>query len=284
MDLEELNKRIRVEVDLKNNQPLDDFNGRTPSEMHYLIHMPFDKDSPMQVNDNIDQNILLKIPIVEITLSIMKIIDDNNGIKLTTKGNLPVKVAKQLYELGNFPSKYIDSGFSKITSEEDLGHIHSTRIVMEIARITRKQKGKLLLTKKGKKYLLPENLHSLFVELFQVYTLEFNWAYNDHFDDTIGQFGFAFSLDMVNTFGDKYMPVEFYALSYWKAFPMIADEIEERMYMSKEKIIVYSFEIRIFYYFMSLFGLIEMIDKHDVDKPVLVKKSELFNQVLKFDE
>jgi len=284
MDLEELNKRIKVEVDLMNNRPLDDFHGRSPSEMHYLIHKPFDKESPMQIIEEIDQQTLIKIPIIEITLSIIRIIDENNGIKLTTKGNLPVNVAKQLYDLGTFPSEYIDNGLSKITSEEDLGHIHSTRIVMEIARLTRKQKGKLLLTKKGKKYLLPENLHSLFVELFKAYTLEFNWAYNDHFDNNIGQFGFAFSMDLVNKFGDKMMPVEFYALSYWKAFPMIVDEIEERVYMSKEKVIIYSFEVRTFYYFMQLFGLIDMIDKHDVDRPVLVKKSDIFNRVLSFDE
>ncbi|MEZ5082470.1 MAG: hypothetical protein R2750_03325 [Bacteroidales bacterium] len=32
MDLEEINKRLKVEADSKNNQPLDDFEGRTSRE------------------------------------------------------------------------------------------------------------------------------------------------------------------------------------------------------------------------------------------------------------
>lgn len=284
MDLEELNRRIQAEVDLRNNKPLEDFHGRSPQEMEYLFHMPYHMDSPMQIIDEIDEGILLKVPIVEIALCLMKTIDESSGIKLTANGNLPLKVVKQLYDLRNFPSELIDSGQFKITSEADLFHIHAVRLVMEIAGLTRKQKGKLLVTKYGKKHLLAENMTPLFIELFQAYTMGYNWAFNDGYENNIGQPGFAFSLDMVNKFGDELLPVDFYALSYSKAFPMLADEVEEIMYMSKEEIIIDTYQNRTFYYFMRLFGLIETVDKGvGIEKQRFVKKSEMFNWLLRFD-
>jgi hypothetical protein len=218
MDLEEINKRLKVETDLKNNQPVDEFEGRTPKEMYFILYNTFHPGSPFQFSTRVDDKVLRKIPILTMATFLLKNLQESQSIKLTPKGNLPLKIVNLIYELGLFPSYFVDSGFSKIRSEEDDVYTHTMRLPCELAGLIIKLKGKLSLTAKGKKLAKEENLFELFQEIFIVYTTKFNWPYNDSYGDhPIGQLGFAFSLELVSRYGNELLPGKFYPQKYIKA-------------------------------------------------------------------
>jgi len=287
MDLEEINKRLKVETDLKNNQPVDEFEGRTPKEMYYILYNPFHQDSPFQFCTRVNDELLRGIPILSMTTFFLKTVQESQTIKLTPKGNLPLKLVKSMYELGLFPSYFIDSGFSSIRSEEDDVYTHTMRLICELAGLIKKQKGKLSLTAKGKKLIKEENLFKLFKETFIAYTTKFNWPYNDRYGDhPIGQLGFAFSLEMVSKYGNKLLPGKFYAQKYIKAFPMVLDHIEKPIYHTIKEEAINCYVLRTFYFFLKMFGMVELTEKGEdrISAKLFINKSPILDQVIRFDE
>jgi len=287
MDLEEINKRLKVETDLKNNQPVDEFEGRTPKEMYYILYNTFHPDSPFQFSTRVDDIVLTEIPILTMTTFFLKTVQESQPLKLTPKGNLPLKLVNSIYELGLFPSYFIDSGFSKIRSEEDDVYIHTMRLICELAGLIKKQKGKLSLTAKGKKLIMEENLFVLFQEIFITYTTKFNWPYNDRYGDhAVGQLGFAFSLEIVSKYGNELLPCKFYAQKYIKAFPMVLDHIEIPRYSTVEEEVINCYILRTFEYFLKIFGLAELTEKGKdrISAKLFIKKSPVLDQVIRFEE
>jgi predicted transcriptional regulator len=287
MDLEEINKRLKVETELKNNQPVDEFEGRTPKEMYYILYNTFHPDSPFQFSSRIDNKVLKEIPILTMTSFFLKTVQESQPIKLTPKGNLPLKLVKSIYELGFFPSYFIDSGFSKIRSEKDDVYTHTMRLLCELAGLIKKQKGKLSLTAKGKKLIKEENLFVLFQEIFIAYTTKFNWPYNDRYGDhPIGQLGFAFSLELISKYGNELLPGKFYAQKYIKAFPMVLDHIEKPIYHTIEEEAVNCYVLRTFYFFLKMFGMVELTEKGKdrISAKLFIKKSPVLDQVIRFEE
>lgn len=287
MDLEEINKRLKVETDLKNNQPVDEFEGRTPKEMYYILYNTFHPDSPFQFCTWVNDEVLKGIPILTQVTFFLKTVQESEFIKLTPKGNLPLKLVNSIYELGLFPSYYIDSGFSKIRSEEDDVYTHTMRLLCELAGLIKKQKGKLSLTAKGKKFIKEDKLFDLFKEIFIVYTRKFNWPYNDRYGDhPIGQLGFAFSLELVSKYGNELLPGKFYAQKYLNAFPMVLDHIETPRYTTVEEEAINCYVLRTFEYFLKIFGMVELTEKGKdrISAKLFIKKSPILDQVIRFEK
>jgi hypothetical protein len=89
---------IETNILLRNNTPLDDFLGLSPTEIHHLLYDTFGDKSPVQFRDNIDDETLDQIPLFRIAEEFLKIIYRDNQIKLTPLGALPKKVMVELYD------------------------------------------------------------------------------------------------------------------------------------------------------------------------------------------
>jgi hypothetical protein len=285
MNLEEINKRIKVEMDLRNNQPVEEFEGRTPKEMYYILYNTYHPDSPFQFSANVSSGLLDNVPLLKMTTFFLETLQESQSIKLTPKGNLPLKYVKPIYELGLFPNRFIDSGYRSLRSEEDSHHIHVMRLLCQLTGLVKKRSGKLSLTAKGKTLLKQENRLELFKDLFVTYTTKFSWAYNDRYGDhPVGQLGFAFSVELVAKYGRKKHPAEFYGYKYVLAFPKILDYIDPHWYTTAEDQVVNCFSLRTFEFFMNMFGLVELeeVGEDRISARLYVKKTPLLDQVFEF--
>jgi len=261
---------------------MESFDGFTPFQMNQILYFPFDKDCPIKINSNIKKNLLDSIPIFKILLSLLTRIDVN-GIKLTTIGNLPPQTVKEIYYLNYYPDMIIEKGITKLTNEKDWIILHTAKIVLIQAGILRKIRRKLLFTNKGRKYFEDERFNDLFHLFLRAFTIKFNWAYNDGYEnEQIGQLGFLYSLYLINKYGDTYKNLKYYSDLYFKAFPVFKSlrKTSEYDYDFTENALYTRFLGR----FCKWFGFVQIQNSHNelyINQNTRVKKTLLLSNLFK---
>lgn len=280
-----LQDETKTKILYLNNHPLDDFLGLAPIEIHALIYDAFGDKSPVHFQENIDDNTLDKIPLFRIAEDFLKIIQRDKQIKLTPLGALPKKIMVEIYEKRFLLDEDIENGLTKLWKEDDCISIKSARLTFEIAGLVRKYNGKLMLTKTGTKLLETNNRLEIFKQFFKAFTDNFPWSYNDLYpEQPIGQLAWAFSVIMLDKFGDQPQTVDFYAEKYLKAFPALISFFEDD-YSSPEKKFVHCYGIRTFDRFLMWFGFVT-VDKQknylnlETDK---FKRTDLVRSIFKID-
>jgi hypothetical protein len=261
-----------------NNTPLPECEGFTPLQMHKIIYYPFDEDCPIKINRLNKEILISEIPILKIVLELLLILKTKK-IKLTQKGNLPLKVIKDIYAKNHLPEKWIESGIVKVRTETDWIVIHNIKIVLTLAGFLRKQYGYLLLTKKCESLLMGEEYSEIFYEFLRVFTLQFNWAYNDRYDDEeLGQLGFLYSLYLINKYGKEENDVKYYTDLYFLAFPSFVEYDNENRSMKES-----AFHTRFISRFAVWFGFAEeeiIKGKKFLELEIKIKRTKLLEQLL----
>jgi hypothetical protein len=156
------------------------------------------------------------------------------SIKLTKQGNLPVKLVSQVYEQRFITEPFVEEGLRKLYKKEDFMAINVCHIVLNFAGLVKKRNNLLSLTAKGRKVI--SNRVEFLRIVLQTFALRFNWASLDGYGNSrTGQFGFGYTLLMLNKYGNEFKPVEFYSDKYMVAFPaLIEDFIVNSIYPSKD--------------------------------------------------
>lgn len=277
---------IEANFILRNNTPVDDFLGLSPTEIHHLLYDTFGDKSPVQFRENIDDKTLDQIPLCRIVEDYLKIIQRDKHIKLTPHGALPKKVMVELYDKRFLLDEHIESGITKLWKEDDCIAIRSARLTAEIAGLVKKESGKLILTKTATKLLETNNRLQLFRQFFQAFTNKFLWSFNDGYpEQPIGQLGWAFSVIMLDKFGDQPQTVDFYADKYLKAFPNFISFFRPD-YSTPERQFFRCYGVRTFDRFFLWFGFVT-VDKHkifldlDTDK---FQRTDLVKSIFKIDD
>lgn len=277
---------IEANFILRNNTPVDDFLGLSPKEIHNLLYDTFDDKSPVQFRDDIDDKTLDQIPLFRIVEDYLKIIQRDKYIKLTPLGALPKKVMIELYDKRFLLDEHIESGITKLWKEDDCIAIRSSRLTAEIAGLVKKVSGKLALTKSATKLLETNNRLQIFKQFFQAFTNKFLWSFNDGYpEQPIGQFGWAFSVIMLDKFGDLPQTVDFYADKYLRAFPKLITFFQPD-YSTPERQFFRCYGVRTFGRFFLWFGLVT-VDKQkifidlDTDK---FNRTDLVKRIFKIDD
>jgi len=279
MDLEKLSKILTEQY---NNQKLDDFLGFTPNQMYQIIHFPFSLDCPIKMYIDFELKNLKSSPIFNLSYSLLDNINEFGKIKLTTKGNLPGKLIKSIYDEGFFPDRMIERGIIKLRMEADWLILHTIHIVLKLSGLIKKTHGKLSLTKKGEKYLSEGYESQLFLCLLETYSMKFNWGYNDAYRiENIGQIGFLYLLSLINKFGSDFKDLTFYSNLYFKAFPTFLekDKIENSFSSNYPENALY---IRFFERFAFWFGFIKYQTIPDLPfkgEYVKIQKTELLESL-----
>jgi hypothetical protein len=257
-----------------NNIPKPDFEGFSPKQMYQIIHFPFEDSCPIKINKEIP---IEDSPIFKIALDLLLILKENK-IKLTQKGNLPIKIVKELYERKYYPDSLVEEGLYKIRLERDWYILHAVKIVLQISGLTKKQRGVLSLTKRGHSLLKQEDYTGLFFEFLKAYSQEFNWGYSDYIDsENVGQLAFLYSLFLLNKYGDEYRTVDFYTDLYLRAFPLFLTQFEE-------KNVRYAYEGRFVNKFSEWFGFAETKmdnSSNPLVAKILIRKSNLLRALMK---
>ena len=132
--LEELNKMAAMVNQRYNDSPLPNFEGLSPSTMHQVIDFPFGDKCPVKINQALSDDQLLDSPLIHMTLNLLSIINESNGLKLTDKGNLPRKVVFDIYSFGYFGSKQYDNNIKpKVLNETDYLPLHLCNLLLKVS-------------------------------------------------------------------------------------------------------------------------------------------------------
>jgi len=279
MNLEELQRHFEKVINEQNNQGISDFEGYSPYEMTQILYSTFEPESLIKLQKLPDSD-YQEIPILNQIKYITGLLDNAGEIKLTNKGNFPPKIVSELYQQGFLKDEYIEKGIVKLYKETDSKTVNLTRILIELAGLTKKRNGKLSLTKSSVK-ILSDNYELLRLILL-TFATKFNWAYYDGYGkNQIGQLGWGFSLILLSKYGKEKRLDSFYAEKYFKAYPKLLESVETN-YGTLESNSTNCYSIRTFDRFLDYFGLIK-IDKEGrgLSTKRYITKTDYFDRLIK---
>src|SRR4030042_4237401 len=109
----------------KNNaDPLPEFMGLSPEQMHRVLYRPFEDTSDIvTLNEKISREEIAGVPVVWETLYFLKRLSELEPLKATVKGNLPRAFAQEMHNM--FP-EIVDFNFP-IMSEKNAEKLSAFR-------------------------------------------------------------------------------------------------------------------------------------------------------------
>jgi hypothetical protein len=204
---------------------------------------------------------VLDVPLLKgIALLLQSI--DSKGLKLTQKGFLPTKVVKSIVEVA---ATEADKRYLQVQTrfyEEEHLSANMARVVAEILKLIKVQKGKLFLTKKGNEFLAL-NTQEQYIVLFNI-MLGINIGYFDRHQEALCVHNS--SVVMLQFLRDKekdFRTVEVYTALLLDSYPMIEDDIDTLEFLNygeKDQLDIFVgiAETRLFERLFLPLGLIEM--------------------------
>jgi hypothetical protein len=127
----------------------------------------------------------------------------------------------------------------------------------DVAGLTRKTKGKLLLTRRGRNVVeakLPAG--ELYRLLLERHVIKFNWAFEDPMPESRWmQAGFWYALYLLQEYGAEKRPSTFYTARFAMAFPWLLEDFSGYRYGESNQILARAAERRLLNGFAVEFGL-----------------------------
>lgn len=279
MDINSLQKELDRLMNEQNNRSISDFEGYSPNTMEHILYGTFNANSPISFR-KAHVSAYAKCPMFNLVRYFLEMVREANEIKLTPKGFLPTKFVHELYDQGFYVEEQFSNKISKLSKERDSLTVNLTRLLAELAGLTKKRNGKLSLTKSGEK--LATNHQKLFELLLVTMTHKFNWAYYDLFEnENVGRFGFGFSLILLAKYGAERQSDSFYAEKYFKAFPRFLESFEPG-YNTPLEYATFCYSVRTFQRFFSFFGLVNLESEIvNYTRRFHISKTEFFDEVFK---
>lgn len=253
--IEDVNIKIAELQNRQNDGSLAEFHGLSPRQMHQFLYSPFESEELVVFPDTLESQHVSSRAAFLLT-GLLNVIGED-GLKLTVKGNLPRKciqeIAQAYYQ--QWPSRYERPGFQM---ETDFLPLHVTHIVAQLAGLIRKQKGKVLLTAKGRKAMAAGSVKEIYPLFFKAYIDKFDWGYQDRLEDLpFLQTTFLFSLYLLQRYGQNWRPHSFYEDAFVRAFPTLMEEVTPRPWRKPEESLRSCYTLRMLERFANFFGLID---------------------------
>jgi len=279
--MDDLQRSADAFMEGKNNVPLQDFCGFTATQVGQLLYEPFTSESSVVFNESISppMNSPVMIALTNLIEGICA-----EGVKATTKGNLPMAIcrpaAAKLLEHAPERGRY---RYEKFRTEEDLMPLMLVRHLLGIGGYLKKTKGRFNWTKKGRDFIGRSTGHC-YLELFKLAATRFNWGYFDGYPDVpIIQQGFAYTLFLVQSYGDLPRTESFYTQLFLEAFPMGLMEVDGGDLQETDSRFESCYTVRSFDRFMEYFGLIDsQLIPDDIGKTVALRKTHQLDCLVAF--
>ncbi|MEO6132646.1 MAG: hypothetical protein ABIQ02_12420, partial [Saprospiraceae bacterium] len=204
-------------------------------------------------------------------------------VKMTAKGFLPMELVKDVYSQGLMKEYFIDKyKKNKTLRELDSYTVHLTRLLLEVAGLTKKRKGKLSLTKKGEELI--NDPHGLLIHLLGAISFRFNLGYFDGYgQNNIGRLGWAFTVILLSKYGRTERPEFFYAEKHFNAFPAMVNEAESHFSHDQQITAYRCYSLRTFEHFLQHLGVINLIFERYFDEVRFISATDLLWQMFKVD-
>jgi len=273
--------------DLDQSKPVDEYEGYNRREIQEALYNIFSDKCPVRIRKDIPDEILNQIPFLNLSECLFHHVEKSGFVKLTKRGHLPVKLVSELYEKKFITEPFVEEGLKKLYKEEDSMAINVCHLVLLFAGLIKKRKDLLSVTANGKKTI--SSRIEFLRTVMQTFALRFNWASLDGYGNSrTAQFGFGFTLLMLNKYGTEFKPVNFYSDKYMIAFPaLLVEFIENSIYNINDVADSFTgcFEIRTFERYLELFNLVEVTYHGNIFRRenIMVKPSKIFHEVFEFD-
>jgi len=280
--IDDANEFLQNFMEGRNREPVQGFLGLSPEQMHRILHSPYDGTSDiLEFNTELSPDAFQAIPVVVHVQVFLKALAAHEPVRATKKGNMALAFSRELagkmYDGAKYP------WFRKIRSEEEGGVILSLRHILTMCGWMKKRKGVFSLTKKGRE-IVDEGFGSAhYLTLLKIFTIEFNWAFQDGFSDFyIVQQSFLFSLYVCKKKAMAYVDGRVIADCLIDAYPQVLEEVYET-YMPAREIAGYCIELRVLERFGVYFGF--LVDKREKQentyrKRIYVKTTDFFRRYI----
>jgi hypothetical protein len=229
----------------------------------------------VQLIINPNDNDISEIPLIKQIRFFISQVERPNGVKLTKAGYLPPTIVKELYDQKILKDYVIEHGITKLTKENDSNIIVLTRILGELSGLIKKRNGILTVTKKASSIVESNKLLPL---IFSTFTDKFSWAFFDGYqNESIGQFGWWYSLFLISEYGNITRNSKYYAEKYFEAYPHL---LTERSFDGSIDVNYSCYSVRTFERFLEYFGFTQSSENKLLDR--FVKKTDLFDKFISY--
>lgn len=282
LSMDELNKLMAEYQRKMNHTPIADFDGLSSEQMTVLLHGPFTADGVIQFSKDIE-DYLDQVPLFKLSELLISKISENGTLKLTVKGNLPVRLCELLYNQNLIKWEYMD--YVKRITEEEIPYIWPLKQYLLDEGIIKKRNNTLSLTRHGEKLMqAPKAVR--FNKLLTYFTSSFHWGnfYDIQDDGKCGNLGWAYSLVLLSKYGTTPHSGEFYSLKLIRAFEKELWDIHQKNTTSKASEEHHSaYSVRFFECFANWFGLVNIEQRKDytisLSNRLTITKSSLFDHL-----
>ncbi|WP_221393468.1 hypothetical protein [Dyadobacter sp. NIV53] len=282
LSLDELNRLMAIHQNQINNRPLADFDSVSPSQMDVLLNQPLSDRCILQIREHVN-NHFSQVPLLRLSDLLIGQIYHEGSLKLTTKGNLPVRVCELLYNQHLISWKYM--AYAKRILEEEIPYLWPLKHYLLSEGIVKKRGNTLSLTQKGEKFRIQSDSHR-FENLLLFFGSTFHWGnFYDYPDEgRYGQLGWAFSLVLLARYADQPRSSQFYSLKLMQAFEK---QLWENHQAGIQNPAVADFhlvyDIRFVESFAHWFGLVNIERKNDQGisffDQLTITKTNLFDSI-----
>lgn len=182
LTLDELNVVAEHRMNQRNNRPIADFCGLSPTQMANWLYAPLKELAWITINTPDDLSVS---PVMRyLTLILDEAMHNEGSFKATSKGNLPTRLVKQASDL--YPKFAVaeTEPFPRFSdyrgsNEDRFDALHYTRILAEIAGIIYRRSGRYHVKKDAQKQYRTHGVHAFFLPMLEAATSEYNWCYLD---------------------------------------------------------------------------------------------------------
>lgn len=258
--LEELNNELDAFTDRLNNQGREEFFGLSPTQMNPILYQPFSLRNTLFRVEKIPSNILRQIPIVAQVLFILQRLKEVGEIKATQTGNFSRAFVFELYD------KFFVRSLScfRVNNETDLFEITRIRHVLHASGLISLRSKKYHLTKRGEAMLEEGMENELYATLFISLVEAWNWAFGDRLQECYFiQQSCSFNLLLIARSCQEWTRDSLVADAYYRAFPNVAEMLDDCSYRTKEDELKQIFILRFLARFCVDMGLLEVRSDED---------------------
>ncbi len=176
-----------IDIDQMTDAFRETTGGLDPGKLYELMSANWEvSDGPVQLNGKLSAAELEKSILFRNSRALLLKAQKEDGIGLTNAGNMQRKPISELIPECIWPEGYIETvkEYNKVINEHDVWLLHSFRILLQLAGLVHKHKGRLKGVKKNAKFSLKSRSGELYRHLFITYFRKMNISYlTDQYDD-----------------------------------------------------------------------------------------------------
>lgn len=277
-------KKIKFKKKLDSNDvdlgiiPVQEYDLLEKNVVDIMLNNTFFDNGMVRLKDNIDEKIMLEVPIFKIINDYLEILKKEGEIKLTKIGNLPPKYIKELYHNNDIKDQLIEDGISTLRNEWDVEGVVIARVIAKLCKFTKTRKNILSLTVIGKKIM--EDKRAFFKKVMITFTNEYNWAYLDRYDESLrlGEI-VSYTYYLINKYGNTLRDTTFYAKKVLLAFPVISLPLKIENNFGQTRVEQFNsiYILRTFKSYMKYLGIVKL-SLDGFDKKIV--KNQLFDKII----